>query len=375
LDRQDSPALQLRHALPPRPHASTDVPGWHSLLLSQQPVHEVASQALFEPPHETPRVNINPPTTPRTNAMERRMAPAPQVKAAKAGKDALSCRNPPQRATAPRRTIGARRPGHDRILLGHHANWGTRAAPDAAAGRRGRLWAVVPFDENDGYFPPAPSNPPTKAPLLGLLKQARAFVVSVVLATQNPVDLDHRGLGNIGTWWVGPLQTDQDKQRIRDALASAATATGATPAQLDALIATLEPRQFLLHSVHRAQPSCTGRGVLGAPRSLLRGRGARADGADEAGGTCVRGAARLRSARARGLRRRGGCPWRARPRHSRRTRHGARPHLRDGPEIEQLEHELAAMKEVDPQRYEEQLALPRASDVQVLRLCYAYIVP
>ena len=121
-------------------------------------------------------------------------------------------------------------------------------------GGAGGLRAVVLLDEIYGYFPPAPSNPPTKAPLLGLLKQARAFGVSVVLATQNPIDLDYRGLGNIGTWWVGRLQTEQDKQRIRDALASAAAATGATPAQLDGLIATLEPRQFLLHSVHRAQP-------------------------------------------------------------------------------------------------------------------------
>ncbi|MCC6337625.1 MAG: DUF853 family protein [Myxococcales bacterium] len=121
-------------------------------------------------------------------------------------------------------------------------------------GGAGELRAVVLLDEIFGYFPPAPANPPTKPPLLGLLKQARAFGVSVVLATQNPVDLDYRGLGNIGTWWVGRLQTEQDKQRIRDALVAAASAAGATPAQLDGLIATLEPRQFLLHSVHRPQP-------------------------------------------------------------------------------------------------------------------------
>ncbi|GMU62956.1 MAG: hypothetical protein AMXMBFR34_47190 [Myxococcaceae bacterium] len=121
-------------------------------------------------------------------------------------------------------------------------------------GGAGGLRAVVLLDEIFGYFPPAPANPPTKPPLLGLLKQARAFGVSVVLATQNPVDLDYRGLGNIGTWWVGRLQTEQDKQRIRDALAAAASAAGATPSQLDGLIATLEPRQFLLHSVHRPQP-------------------------------------------------------------------------------------------------------------------------
>ncbi len=117
------------------------------------------------------------------------------------------------------------------------------------------LRAVILLDEIYGYFPPAPSNPPTKPPLLGLLKQARAFGVSVVLATQNPIDLDYRGLSNIGTWLIGRLQSDQDKARIRDALLSAAAATGITGAQLDQLISKLEPRKFLLHSVHRPQPA------------------------------------------------------------------------------------------------------------------------
>ncbi|MBL8934345.1 MAG: ATP-binding protein [Archangium sp.] len=117
------------------------------------------------------------------------------------------------------------------------------------------LRAVVLIDEIFGYFPPNPANPPTKPPLIGLLKQARAFGVSVVLATQNPIDLDYRGLANIGTWLVGRLQTEQDKARIRDALAAAASATGATASELDARIAQLQPRQFLLHSVHRPQPT------------------------------------------------------------------------------------------------------------------------
>lgn len=115
--------------------------------------------------------------------------------------------------------------------------------------------AVLLLDEIYGYFPPAPANPPTKPPLLGLLKQARAFGLSVVLATQNPVDLDYRGLANIGTWLVGRLQTEQDKARIRDALLGAAASAGLTAAQLDALLATLQPRRFLLHSVHRPQPA------------------------------------------------------------------------------------------------------------------------
>ncbi len=117
------------------------------------------------------------------------------------------------------------------------------------------LRAVVLIDEIFGYFPPSPANPPTKAPLIGLLKQARAFGVSIVLATQNPIDLDYRGLSNIGTWLVGRLQTEQDKARIRDALVAAASATGVTPAQLDDRIATLQQRQFLLHSVHRPTPT------------------------------------------------------------------------------------------------------------------------
>lgn len=115
--------------------------------------------------------------------------------------------------------------------------------------------AVLLIDEIYGYFPPAPSNPPTKPPLLGLLKQARAFGLSVVLATQNPIDLDYRGLANIGTWLIGRLQSDQDKARIRDALLSASAASGLTSTQLDALISKLEPRRFLLHSMHRPAPS------------------------------------------------------------------------------------------------------------------------
>jgi hypothetical protein len=115
--------------------------------------------------------------------------------------------------------------------------------------------AVILIDEIFGYFPPSPANPPTKQPLLALLKQARAFGVSIVLATQNPIDLDYRGLANIGTWLVGRLQTEQDKNRIRDALMGAAAASQTTPAQIDALISALEPRKFLLHSVHRPAPT------------------------------------------------------------------------------------------------------------------------
>ena len=77
------------------------------------------------------------------------------------------------------------------------------------------------MDEIFGYFPPT-ANPPSKQPLLTLLKQARAFGLGVVLATQNPVDLDYKGLSNAGTWFIGRLQTDRDKQRVLDGLEGAA---------------------------------------------------------------------------------------------------------------------------------------------------------
>ena len=72
------------------------------------------------------------------------------------------------------------------------------------------LRAIVYMDEIFGYFPPV-KNPPSKAPLLTLLKQARAFGLGVVLSTQNPVDLDYKGLSNTGSWFIGRLQTERDK--------------------------------------------------------------------------------------------------------------------------------------------------------------------
>ena len=81
------------------------------------------------------------------------------------------------------------------------------------------------MDEIFGYFPPV-ANPPSKQPLLTLLKQARAFGLGVVLATQNPVDLDYKGLANTGTWFIGRLQTERDKARVLDGLEGAAAAAG-----------------------------------------------------------------------------------------------------------------------------------------------------
>jgi hypothetical protein len=113
------------------------------------------------------------------------------------------------------------------------------------------LRALVYMDEVFGYVPPHPANPPTKRPLLTLLKQARSQGVGVVLATQNPVDLDYKGLANIGTWLVGRLQTDQDRDRLRDGLIG----SGADAATIERLFDAVRKRVFLLHDVHRPAPS------------------------------------------------------------------------------------------------------------------------
>jgi hypothetical protein len=111
------------------------------------------------------------------------------------------------------------------------------------------LRALVYIDEIFGYFPPS-AEPPTKRPLLTLLKQARAQGVGVVLATQNPVDLDYKGLANMGLWLVGRLQTEQDRARLRDGLVG----TGMDGAAIDKLLAATKKRVFLMHDVHRKGP-------------------------------------------------------------------------------------------------------------------------
>src|SRR5262249_60465673 len=87
------------------------------------------------------------------------------------------------------------------------------------------LRALLARDEIFGYFPPV-QNPPSKLPLLTLLKQARAFGVGIVLATQNPVDLDYKGLSNAGTWFIGRLQTERDKMRVLEGLEGVAACAG-----------------------------------------------------------------------------------------------------------------------------------------------------
>jgi hypothetical protein len=114
------------------------------------------------------------------------------------------------------------------------------------------LRAVLYMDEILGYFPPV-SNPPSKAPLLTLLKQGRAFGLGVVLATQNPVDLDYKGLANTGTWFLGRLQTERDKARVLDGLEG--TAGGLDRAAADRLLSALKKRIFLMHNVHDTEPT------------------------------------------------------------------------------------------------------------------------
>jgi hypothetical protein len=117
------------------------------------------------------------------------------------------------------------------------------------------LRALLYFDEVFGFFPPV-AEPPSKRPLLTLVKQARAFGFGVVLTTQNPVDLDYKGLTNAGTWFIGKLQTERDKMRVLDGLESVSAEAGGklNRKDLDRTISALDSRVFLLHNVHEDHP-------------------------------------------------------------------------------------------------------------------------
>ena len=125
------------------------------------------------------------------------------------------------------------------LLLGQLRAW-TRAQPGAD-----RLRAVLFFDEAAGYLPPHPANPPTKTPLLTMMKQARAVGLGVVLATQNPVDLDYKALSNAGIWAIGRLQTPQDRHRLLE---------GLNRPDLDELVGNLGKRRFLVQDAKEDQP-------------------------------------------------------------------------------------------------------------------------
>jgi hypothetical protein len=118
------------------------------------------------------------------------------------------------------------------------------------------LRALLYMDEVFGYFPPT-ANPPSKLPMLTLLKQARAFGLGVVLATQNPVDLDYKGLANCGTWFLGRLQTERDKARVLDGLEGATSAAGKQfdRSNMERILSGLGNRVFLMNNVHDDEPT------------------------------------------------------------------------------------------------------------------------
>ncbi|NOX57614.1 MAG: ATP-binding protein [Planctomycetes bacterium] len=134
------------------------------------------------------------------------------------------------------------------ILLNEILAW-VRTQPGT-----GSLRAILYMDEIFGYFPPS-KNPPSKTPMLTLLKQARAYGLGIMLATQNPVDLDYKGLSNTGTWFIGRLQTERDKMRLLDGLESANASSTMTRAQTEAVLSSLGGRVFLMNNVHEDAPS------------------------------------------------------------------------------------------------------------------------
>ncbi|MEO8430229.1 MAG: ATP-binding protein [Acidobacteriota bacterium] len=117
------------------------------------------------------------------------------------------------------------------------------------------LRAILYMDEIAGYFPPV-ATPPAKAPLLTLLKQGRAFGLGVVLASQNPVDLDYKGLSNAGTWFLGRLQTERDKARVLEGLEGVSSGGGPKfdRAAMERTLAGLASRVFLMNDVHEDRP-------------------------------------------------------------------------------------------------------------------------
>ena len=132
------------------------------------------------------------------------------------------------------------------MLLNEVISW-MRAQPGTSS-----LRAIIYMDEIFGYMPPV-ANPPSKKLFLTLLKQARAYGVGLVLATQNPVDLDYKGLSNTGTWFIGRLQTERDKARVMEGL-EGATAGNFDKQAMERTIAGLGKRRFLLHNVHEDEP-------------------------------------------------------------------------------------------------------------------------
>ncbi|MBN1676394.1 MAG: ATP-binding protein [Kiritimatiellae bacterium] len=136
------------------------------------------------------------------------------------------------------------------LLLNEVLAW-MRKQPGTAS-----LRALLYMDEIYGYFPPS-ANPPCKKPMLTLLKQARAYGVGLLLTTQNPVDLDYKGLANAGTWFIGRLQTERDKARMLEGLETVSAGSGQAfdRARMETVLSSLKSRVFLLNNVHTDTPA------------------------------------------------------------------------------------------------------------------------
>jgi hypothetical protein len=128
------------------------------------------------------------------------------------------------------------------LLLNKYIAWMRRQSGTS------RLKTILYMDEIYGFFPPL-KNPPSKEPMLLLLKQARAFGIGVILSTQNPVDLDYKGLSNIGTWFIGRLQTNQDIERVISGLGGQ-IGSSFEKSEIKTLLANLQKRTFFLKSAH-----------------------------------------------------------------------------------------------------------------------------
>jgi len=132
------------------------------------------------------------------------------------------------------------------LLLNEYLSWMRRQTGSSS------LKTILYMDEIFGYFPPT-ATPPSKKPMITLLKQARAYGVGVMLATQNPVDLDYKGLSNCGTWFIGKLQTERDKARVLEGLKLASNGEIDTNT-LDKMVALTGNRTFIMRSVHQKDP-------------------------------------------------------------------------------------------------------------------------
>jgi hypothetical protein len=149
------------------------------------------------------------------------------------------------------------------IVLEEVLEW-IRSLPGSAG-----LRALVVFDEVYGFLPPHPRHPPTKRPLVAMMKQARAFGVGVILATQNPMDLDYRALSNAGLWWIGRVSTDGDTDRLLDGMGLSRD----DREEVGALVRRLRPRWFLERSIYTERALLQPRWAL----SLMRGPMTRAE--------------------------------------------------------------------------------------------------